>query len=524
MKNIDDMTNAELDVWIDEEENPSGDVLLTRVHKFLGRFVGYPSVHAQVAHALWIVHTHMMDQWDSTPRIAFLSPEPGSGKTRAIEITMLLTPNSVSSIGVSTAYLFRKIGSGAEEGQPVTIGYDEVDTVFGPKAKEHEEIRALLNSGHRKGAFTGRCVIKGKTVETEEIPSYAAVALAGLGNLPDTILTRSIVVRMRKRKQAEKITPYRKRFHEPGGHALRDKLAAWAASVNIVITEAWPEIPEGIEDRDADIWESLLAIADTVGGSWPERARAAAVSFVTASKEENPSLGVKLLADLKSVFADRDAMSTSAILAALNALPESPWNEINKGQPLNDRGLSSRLRQYEIKSKTVRAGPDTAKGYTRSSLWDAWERYLPSTSAPPIAGASVTSDTSDTSEQNQGLICVGKGDFHPTQEFTDPTQEGPVSDSENRVSAKNGRNDTKNVNEINDVTVVTLVTPHSGREPEPPGEVCEFCMAPGEVLPHHNGDEVVMLHRDCWPAWLEPFSLTHVNPVGRIRGRNMRAK
>src|SRR5690349_14986940 len=61
--------------------------LFARVGKFLIRFVCYPSEHAHVAHVLWIAHAHCMDAWESTPRIAFLSPEPASGKTRALEIS-----------------------------------------------------------------------------------------------------------------------------------------------------------------------------------------------------------------------------------------------------------------------------------------------------------------------------------------------------------------------------------------------------------------------------------------------------
>jgi hypothetical protein len=118
------------------------------VEKFLARFVCYPSEHAHVAHVLWTAHAHCMDAWESTPRIAFVSPEPASGKTRAIEITELLVPNPVEAINVTPAYLFRKVGS--EDGPP-TILFDEIDTVFGPKAKENEEIRGLLNAGHRRG-------------------------------------------------------------------------------------------------------------------------------------------------------------------------------------------------------------------------------------------------------------------------------------------------------------------------------------------------------------------------------------
>ena len=60
-------------------------------------------------------------------------------------------------------------------------------------------MRGLLNAGHRKGAVAGRCVVRGKSVETVEYPAYCAVAMAGLGDLPDTILTRSVVIRMRRR-------------------------------------------------------------------------------------------------------------------------------------------------------------------------------------------------------------------------------------------------------------------------------------------------------------------------------------
>jgi hypothetical protein len=121
--------------------------LLDDVHSFLGRFVAYPSQHAHVAHVLWIAHTHLMDAWESTPRLAFLSPEPESGKTRAIEVTELLVPNAVEAINVTPAYLFRKVGN--DNAKP-TVLYDEIDTVFGPKAKENEDIRGLLNAGHRR--------------------------------------------------------------------------------------------------------------------------------------------------------------------------------------------------------------------------------------------------------------------------------------------------------------------------------------------------------------------------------------
>jgi 5-methylcytosine-specific restriction endonuclease McrA len=359
----------------DPWEGSAGAALLGEVYDFLGRFVAYPSPEAHVAHTLWIGHTHMMDAWESTPRIAFLSPEPGSGKTRALEITELLVPRPVEAVNVTPAYLFRKVA--AEEGRP-TILFDEIDTVFGPKAKDNEEIRGLLNAGHRKSAVAGRCVVRGKIVETEEIPAYCALALAGLGNLPDTILTRSVVIRMRRRAPNETVEPYRRRVHGPDGERLRDALAGWASGQEAAATIAWPAMPEGIHDRDADVWEPLLAVADLAGTDWSERARVAAVALVALAKESTPSLGVKLLKDIRAVFGDQDQLPTRDILHGLHAIDDSPWGDL-KGKPLDDRGLANRLRPYDIKPTTIRDGASTPKGYRRTDFVDAWSRYLQST-------------------------------------------------------------------------------------------------------------------------------------------------
>jgi hypothetical protein len=200
--------------------------------------------------------------------------------------------------------------------------------VFGPKARENEEIRGLLNAGHRRGAVAGRCVVRGKRVLTEEIPAYCAVALAGISDLPDTILSRSIVVRMRRRAPGERVTPYRRRVHGPEGEQIRKLLEDWAGSAVDTLTETWPTMPTGIEDRDADIWEPLLALADEASGNWPTKAREAAVALVADAKGSTPSLGVRLLADLRDIFGDNDVMSSEQIVDALNSLDEAPWGDL----------------------------------------------------------------------------------------------------------------------------------------------------------------------------------------------------
>lgn len=368
-----------------------GNVVLSAVYDYIGRFVSYPTEDARVAHALWVAHTHLMDVWDSTPRLAFLSPEPGSGKSRALEVTENLVPRPVIAVNMTSAYLFRKVGS--DKGRP-TLLHDEIDAVFGPNARDSnsEEKRALINAGHRKGAVAGRCVVRGKAIEPEEIPAYAAVALAGLGDLPDTILTRSVIIRMRRRAPTEQIEPYRQRVNGDEGKAVGERLATWGASVAGKIE--LPKMPPEITDRQADVWEALLAVADAAGGDWPERARKSANSFLSESKDNTVSLGVLLLRDLRTVFGGEDSLSTDHIIQRLCELDEAPWSDLH-GKAINARGVAFRLRQYGVKSCQVH--PENRKGYTRESLWDAWQRYL-----PPLQGGSERSERSEQTQQSRG--------------------------------------------------------------------------------------------------------------------------
>lgn len=370
------------------------DILLDRVEAFCRRFVSYPVSHAAIAHVLWIAHTHGLDAFESSPRFAFLSPEAGSGKTRGLEITETLVPRPVLTVSATPAYLIRKVSS--DEGRPVIL-QDEADTVWGAKAKDNEEIRGLYNAGHRRSGVAGRCTPAGNKLIAEEYPAFCAVAFAGLNDLPETIMSRSIVARMKRRAPNEKVEAFRARIHEPEGNQLRDELATAVGEIEEMLQGAWPEMPDGVSDRDADVWEPLLAIADAAGGQWPERARVAAVALVSDAKGKPPTLGVRLLADIRHVFGDRDQLPTKLLIEDLIAIDESPWGDL-RGKPMDPRSLARMLSRYEISSKTIRMEASTPKGYARSDFEDAWKRYL----SPLVSEEPATAATSATSEHDRG--------------------------------------------------------------------------------------------------------------------------
>lgn len=379
---------AEAHTWSYDRPD-AGAFLLDEVEAFFRRFLALPSPEAMTALVLWAAHTHCMDAWDATPRLLASSPEPGSGKTRVLELLATVCPRAIEAVNATPSYLFRKV---EDPGGRPTILYDEIDTVFGPKARDNEEIRGFLNAGHRRGAKAGRCVVKGKTVEVEELEAFCAVAMAGLGFVPDTILSRCVIIRMRRRAPGEVVEPFRRRLNEVEGNALRDGLAEWAALNEKRAGSTFPSLPSEVVDRAADVWEPLITLADIAGRDWPNKARVAAVALVADAIRKPPSLGVRLLADLRKVFGDEEHMSTECLLTSLRDLDEAPWADL-RGKPLDARRLSRLLGDYDIRSITIRTGLTTPKGYRRADLHDAWQRYLGE--APIDAATPATTATDD---------------------------------------------------------------------------------------------------------------------------------
>jgi hypothetical protein len=173
----------------------------------------------------------------------------------------------------------------------------------------------------------------------------------------------------------------------------------------------YPEMPTGIEDRAADVWEPLLAVADAAGGKWPDRARVAAVALVADSKRSTPSLGIRLLADIRKAFNGQESMSTENILKSLCELEEAPWADM-RGKALDARKLARILKPYGVESRTVRIGGRTPKGYTKEDLWDPWIRYLgeppqesatSATNATGVSGKWTDQEIEETRQEREAI-------------------------------------------------------------------------------------------------------------------------
>jgi hypothetical protein len=369
-----------------------GHEVLDEVAGFLARFSVFPDEHCVPTVALWLAHTHAVDAFYITPRLVLDSAEPGSGKTRVLEIAALLVAAPEMTISASPAALFRLVAAG-----PITILFDEVDAIFNQNGGSNEDLRALLNAGYKRGASVARCVGDAKAMKVQRFPVFAPAALAGIaGNMPDTITTRAVTVHMRRRRVDQVVEPFRLRTVEPQAAPLREQLASWMNSVADRVGGAAPEVPDGVADRAAEVWEPLLAIADVAGGHWPDTARAACSRFVLDNSGDVSSIGVRLLADLRTIYTrhQSDRLPSALLLAELKEMDESGWIELD-GRPLDARRMAKELSRYGVRVITYKHDGQSIKGYTthptekprpQLGLADAWSRYLPALTDPAQIG------------------------------------------------------------------------------------------------------------------------------------------
>jgi hypothetical protein len=156
---------------------------------------------------------------------------------------------------------------------------------------------------------------------------------------------------------------------------LARRLARWAADTRDEIASSDPDVPDELDDRAADNWRPLLAVADAGGSWWPHKAREAASS--TLARREEQDHAVALLDDLRTVFGQQERLPSKQILVALHAMEDRPWSEYGKKQePITPHQLAALLRPFDITPKKWREGGQTVRGYIRADFTDTWDRWL----------------------------------------------------------------------------------------------------------------------------------------------------
>lgn len=350
------------------------DELLNAVVETLDRYVVLPGRDECVSLALYVAHTWAIDGAHATPYILVVSPEKRSGKSRLLEVLELLVARPWRLTGASEAALFRKIA----KDRPSLL-LDEIDAIFGSHSERTEPLRALLNAGNRRGASVARCV--GERKDVEDFSIFCPKVLAGIDaghRIHGTIRDRAVMLHMKRKTGAELVERFRHRDADADAQPIRKGLENWAVGAARLLASADPDLPHQLDDRAAEAWEPLLAIAEMAGGDWSTRAREAAIALGGSDRDE-VTLGTLLLRAIRDAFGGSDRISSADLLSAINADEQLPFGGWRDGRGLDGRALARELRAYGIPGpQTVRLDDRrTAKGYRREWFPEAWERWLP---------------------------------------------------------------------------------------------------------------------------------------------------
>jgi hypothetical protein len=388
---------VEPDPW---EHEVDGAALLDEIVTTITRF-NRMVPHAAETIALWIVQSHALDAFDIAALLLIWAPTIRCAKTRTLNIIEQLVHRPLTASNITGASLFRFV-----ERYSPTMLFDEAETWLAVRRNgSNDELRGIFNSGHSRGtAYVVRC--EGDDNEPRCYSTYCMKALAFNGEpnvLGNTIADRGITIQMRRRQPGEQVEKLRLRRFPEMFRPLKRKIVRWASDHLEDLRNRDPEMPSSLDDRAADNWSALLAIADAAGGHWPHKARAAAIAL--SSERSDDSRGIELLADMRAIFdAPRDdgdfrvnrfrdangiihRLPTAVILESLNGRDDRAWKDARGGKGLDGRELAKLLDPFKIGPSQIRVNErETLKGYERENFVDSWQRYLaPVVGRTPVA-------------------------------------------------------------------------------------------------------------------------------------------
>lgn len=324
--------------------------VLEKVEKLTEKFVVIPTQEEKDLVTLWIAGSWIFSSFDAYSRLYFRSTEPASGKSKAMQHVLRLAHGAEEMVQPTPATIYRTFE--AYDPKPV-LGIDEVDLVFGRagSSSSNTNVLQILNKGYENGGYVLRA--RGQN-DVQRFDVYGPVVMAGLGILPSALFTRCITVNMRKPIEGETFTPYRRRVHLALYEDVRESLSKWSSKVKKDFGVAFPDLPEEVKNRDAELYEPLIEIADAAGGEWPERARKAAVYLVErGSQKEEPVPSVALVKQLKKEFAKRDRVPQADVAKALG------WNV---------RTVGKVAREMEMPPVGFRLDGEVTKGFRKQQF------------------------------------------------------------------------------------------------------------------------------------------------------------
>ncbi len=378
--------------------------LLTEIEAVIKKHVVL-SDEAAAALAVWVLHTYTFELRDAVAYVAIESPEKRCGKTTLISVLAAMAHKPLIASNITVGALFRAI----DVCRP-TLFIDEADTFLSGNGA----MRGIINSGntwrtayvlrlarsrrssadHRHPNVGASCGVrsaelgKGPNIEHRSAVAGDAMAdgtgltkyscwcpkvIALIGEVPDTIADRSIVVKMSRKLTSEICAP----LTELDAYEIRSKCARFALDAKESMARCDAIRGEGLNDRAADTFDPLYAIARLAGNDWETRLHAAALHLTSAARTENT--GVELLLDIASIFMQcgREKVFIWELAATLREGRGGLRSLALRNSAIEEHGIARILRSYGIQPRTLRIGKEVHKGYEADSFREALTRYVP---------------------------------------------------------------------------------------------------------------------------------------------------
>jgi hypothetical protein len=290
------------------------------------QFTRYVAFHSEIyteeadTVTLRVMHTHAFEASEVTPYVLVTGPTESGGKSRVPEVAQYLVRQPVfKGVGSTRAGLFGGIGANPM-GRP-TVLLDEMD-----QHAESKPLREILNSGFEPG----NPILRWKRTYNVFCPKMFTGIAGAKMPLTGTTLSRCIQIPIRRRIRGEElIERFRRKWAIQESVPIYRERAKWAQTNLEELSWSSPDT-EGLveDDRVEDSWEPLIAIADVLGGDWPERARKAMVTL-TEIRVSEPTDNLALIRDLKRVWdqIDRDVAHTVELIDRLNGLEDREYSK-----------------------------------------------------------------------------------------------------------------------------------------------------------------------------------------------------
>jgi hypothetical protein len=352
----------------DPYDQPNAPTPADTVHAMLHDYVALGE-HEYVAVTLWIIHSHIFAQFMVTPRLLLISPAPDCGKTTLLDVIGRLAARCKKSDNITAAVIYHHVHT-----MRSTLLIDEADNLdLSAKAA----LRAVLNSGHRRGGSIDR-LVRG---HPQAFSVFGPVALGSLELLTQPLMRRSIIIRLARHDGSR---PLRQFDADDCGDLdlVYGHIRSWLRRTTI---SRQPEMPAGMHGRQADNWRPLIAIADACGPAWGTSARDAAAALSRAHNDEAPA--IVLLRHIRQIFDARgdERLAGKVLVHDLLELDEM-WSEW-RGQHGNEYArkvtqgeLARLLAPFGIRPRTIwplnrSADSRSSRGYHRSWFEQAWRSY-----------------------------------------------------------------------------------------------------------------------------------------------------